>query len=321
MIRGPLQAADLNVLISGTSGFIGGNLSRILGKSFAVTSIGRSEGSQIVVDFGDLDAVAALDIKGHDVFVHCAGVTDEDFVTDARKAYQRSTYDFSRLLERVVGQGIRWIIYFSAGQVYGRFEGRIDEDSVVNPVNDYSIAHYAAEQILRRFSDQHDARVLVVRPGAVYGLPSNWKTFKRWHLVPYAFPLDCVYKQQIVLRSSGSQQRDFVSIEDVAGYITSYLGHRESCARYSILNPTGNTTLSVYEFAVKCRTIYAGLTGKSVEIVRPETTGRAQADHFSYRTRYGMYTPVHSVEEYLEGFIQRALRDDDGDVRYGVRSD
>jgi len=313
----------VRVLISGTSGFIGGNLAKILGRSCTTVSIGRNQDADIVATFDDADSIAALNLQGHDWFIHCSGVTDEDFVSDPLKAYQRSTYYFAKLLERIIDQGIRQIIYFSAGQVYGRFEGRIDEDTVVNPVNDYSIAHYAAEQILRRFSEQHDVRVLVVRPGAVYGLPSNWKTFKRWHLIPYAFPLDCVYQRQIVLRSSGSQERDFVSIEDVAGYITSYLGHLESFARYSILNPTGHTTLSVYDFAVKCRSVYTGLTGKSVEsvqIVRPETTSRAQVDRFSYCTRYSMYTPVHRVDEYLEGFIRRALSDYEGRVMYGVGS-
>ena len=310
----------MRILISGASGFIGGNLMNILGRSYTAVSMGRRQDADIVANFDDADSIGALNLRGHDWFIHCSGVTDEDIAADPLNAYQRSTYYFAKLLERIISQGVRRIIYFSAGQVYGSFEGPIDEDTVVNPVNDYSIAHYAAEQILCQFSKQHDARVLVVRPGAVYGLPSNWKTFKRWHLIPYAFPLGCVYKQQIVLRSSGSQQRDFVSIEDVAGYLSCYLGHHESWPRYSILNPTGNTTLSVYDFAVKCRAVYTGLTGKSVEIARPETTSRAQVDHFSYRTRYSTYTPVHSVDEYLEGFIQRALSDYEGHVMYGVGS-
>ena len=308
------------VLISGTSGFIGGNLARILRRSFTTVSIGRRQDADIVANFGDATSIAALDVKGHEWFIHCSGTTDEDFAADPLEAYQRTTYYFSRLVETVVNQGIRQIIYFSAGQVYGRFDGRIDEETAVNPVNDYSIGHYAAEQILRRFSDQHDVRVLVVRPGAVYGLPNDWNTFKRWHLIPYAFPLACVYTQRIVLRSPGLQERDFVSIEDVAGYVTSYLAQPERFGRYSILNPTGNATLSVYDFAVTCGAAYTRLTGQQVEIVRPEITGRAPTEPLSYRTRHNIYAPVHSVDEYLERFMQRALTDAARDVRHGASS-
>lgn len=310
----------MKVLISGTSGFIGGNLFNILGKSFSSVSIGRSPDSNITADFGDLDSITALNLKGHDLFIYCSGVTDEEFENDSLKAYQRSTYYFSKLVEKVVNQGIKKIIYFSAGQVYGRFEGTIDEDSHVNPVNDYSIAHYAAEQILRRFSEQFDIQVLVVRPGAVFGTPHNWNTFKRWHLIPYSFPLDCIYKQKIVLRSPGFQERDFVSIKDIAGYITSYLESQGSFNRYSILNPTGNNALSVYDFAVKCKTIYTKLTGNKCEIIRPEVVNNRVINHFSYRTKYSFYKPIHSLDEYLEIFMKKALKDFEGSIIYGINS-
>ena len=308
----------MKVLISGTSGFIGGNLFNILGKSFFAVSIGRSLNSNIVADFGDLDSIITLNLKGFDLFIYCSGATDEEFEKDALKAYQRSTYYFSKLLEKVINQGIKKIIHFSAGQVYGTFEGHIDENSPVNPITDYSIAHYAAEQILRRFSEQFDIQVLVIRPGAVFGTPQNWDTFKRWHLIPYSFPLSCIYKQKIVLRSSGFQKRDFVSIKDVAGYITSYLECPKYFDRYSILNPTGNNALSVYDFAVKCKTIYTKLTGNKCEVIRTDVVNNRMSNHFEYCTKYNFYKPIHGLDEYLEIFMKKVLKDYEINIFYGI---
>ena len=110
---------------------IGGNLRAILGRSMPMASIGRRQDCDIVADFGDAASLATLNVGGYECFIHCAGVTDEEFAADMLKAYQRTTYYFSTLVETLVRQGIRQIVYFSAGQVYGRFEGYVDESSPV----------------------------------------------------------------------------------------------------------------------------------------------------------------------------------------------
>ncbi len=310
----------MRALISGTSGLIGGNLHHLLTEHFRITSIGRSPECEIEADFGSLESIEALNVKGHDSLIYCSGVTDEEFENDSLKAYQRSTYYFSKLLETLIKQGVKQFIYFSAGKVYGRFEGYIDEDSIATPIDDYSIAHYTAEQILRKFSHKSDIRVLVIRPGAVFGLPTNWESFKRWHLIQYSFPLSCVYQQKISLHSPGNQKRNFVSTADITNYILAYFEHLESFERYLILNPVGAHTLSVYKFALKCCEIYTKIIGLDCEVLRPSVS-IDKNENFMYQTKHHFYepSPKYCLDEYLERFTRQVLLDHQTGIVYGEK--
>ena len=172
----------MKILISGTSGFIGGNLKRLLADHFQLTSIGRDSASEVGADFGKLESIESINIKGYDLFIYCSGVTDEEFANDTLKGYQRSTDYFSKLIYTLIKQGVKNFIYFSTGRVYGSFEGFINEDSIPTPIDDYSIGHYTAEQILRKFSHEFDIRVLVIRPGAVFGLPANYSLINKFFI-------------------------------------------------------------------------------------------------------------------------------------------
>jgi UDP-glucose 4-epimerase len=308
----------MNILISGTSGFIGGHVSQSLRELYNTNSIGRSSDSHIKVDFGSIESIHALDLKDYDVFIHCAGVIDEDFECDSKSAYQRSTYNFSLLLDKIVECGIKVIVYFSTAHVYGQLEGIIKEDMPANPLSDYAIAHFSAEQILQRCAKKNGIYVLTIRPMAVYGIPQSINTFKRWHLIPYSFLLECIYNKRIVLQTSGTQKRNFVSIEDVAAYVMTYLKQSDVFDTYTILNPVGNDTLSVYDFAIKCSDIYNKLTGSKCEVARPLDSGDDKSRHFQYLTLNNFYLPSSTLDEYLETFMRRLLKDYENNIVYGI---
>ena len=308
----------MNILISGTSGFIGGNVFQSLKNSYNTDSIGRSSKSHIKADFGSTESIRELELKAYDVFIHCAGVIDEDFESDPKSAYQRSTYNFSSLLNKIVKCEIKVVIYFSTAHVYGQLEGIIKEDKPANPLSDYAIAHFAAEQILQRYAKKNGIHVLIIRPMAIYGIPQSISTFKRWHLIPYSFPSECIYNKRIVLQTSGSQKRNFVSIKDIAAYVMTYLEQLDVFDTYTILNPIGNDTLSVYDFAIKCSDIYNKLTGSECEITRPSVSGDNKSSHFQYLTLNNFYSPDSGLDEYLETFMRRLLKDYENNIVYGV---
>jgi UDP-glucose 4-epimerase len=308
----------MNILISGTSGFIGGNVFQSLRDLYNTYSIGRSRDNHIKADFGSTESIRELELKAYDAFIHCAGVIDEDFKSDPKSAYQQSTYNFSLLLNKIVECEIKVVIYFSTAHVYGQLKGVVREDSPVNPLSDYAIAHFAAEQILQRYTVKYGIKALIIRPMAVYGIPQSMSTFKRWHLIPYSFLLESIYNKQIKLQTSGSHERNFVSIKDISAYVRTYLEQLDVFDTFTILNPIGNDTLSVYDFAIKCSNVYNKLTGNECEITRPHVSEDDMKNHFQYLTLNSFYSPGSRLDEYLETFMSRLLKDYENNIVYGI---
>ena len=307
-----------NILISGTSGFIGGHISQSLRDMYNTNSIGRSRDAHIKADFGSIESIRALDLKDCNAFIHCAGVIDEDFKENPEGAFQRSTHNFSLLLDKVVKADIKVVVYFSTAHVYGQLKGVVREDSPANPLSDYAIAHFASEQILQRYTVKYGIKALVVRPMAVYGIPLSMNTFKRWHLIPYSFLLESIYNKQIKLQTSGSQERNFVSIKDISAYVRTYLEQLDDFDAYTILNPIGCDTMSVYDFAIKCSSVFTKLTGHECEIARPHVSEDDEKNHFQYLTLHRFYSPCFRLDEYLEEFMKRLCGDYENNVVYGI---
>jgi UDP-glucose 4-epimerase len=166
------------VAVSGTTGLIGARVAEQLGKTHDVVRLGRRDAPDIRVDFREPADVAHLLLHGISAFIHCAGVVDADFRDDRTGAYVQSTASIAALVDRVLAEGVSRFVYISTAHVYGRFVGRIDETSSPQPISDYAIAHFAAEQIIRRRADSKFIP-LILRPCAVFGIPRKLDAFER----------------------------------------------------------------------------------------------------------------------------------------------
>lgn len=307
----------MKVLISGTSGLIGAEVFDGLKKIHVVKALGRNLHSDFIIDFNNISEIKNQSFGDVDVFIHCASITDEDFAQDSLKAYQRSTYNYTLLLDKIIESGVKAIITFSTAHVYGRLDDIISEDYPVNPLSDYAIAHYAAEQILQRYSIQSKIKAFVIRPVAVYGIPKHIDSFKRWHLIPYSFPISCVYDQNIVLKSSGKQKRNFISTKDLCGYVEAIIANMKLFGNYTIINPVGYDTISVYEFAKKCSAIYEKLSNEECVVTRPIYSEDNTANNFNYDTKVKLYIPTDNVDDYIESFMIQLIEAYNDNIVYG----
>ena len=302
----------MRVAISGSSGLIGGIVAERLGAAKEIVRLGRRAGCEIQVDFSRPETVARIDLGGCEALIHCAGIVDEDFKRDPAAAYLQNTVSIDLLAQRAAAAGIKSLIYLSSTHVYGPFTGRITEETPVNPLSDYAIAHYAAEQILKRNSVNRGPHVLVLRPNAVFGVPCEIDNFDRWTLIPFSFPLEAVYQQKIVLLTSGEQRRNFVGAGDVAALIEAYLDSPNESQAFQVVNSVGRETTSVYEFAGKCATIYQQLTGKPCIVERPQPSQRDQGADFEL-TSSSPYQPKDKIDDFLVSFMTRII----GDLQHG----
>jgi UDP-glucose 4-epimerase len=271
----------MRVAITGTSGLIGSAVRDRLAGTHSIVSVGRHPSNDVNADFADPGSLGRIELGGIEALIHCAGVVDEDFQNDPVKAYRHATSGTAALIARAIACGVRRLAYISSAHVYGPFVGTISEDTLTNPLSDYAIAHFASEQIFRRAVDA-GARVAVFRPNAVFGLPPDFAAFRRWSLVPFAFPRDAIMLNKIVLKSPGEQRRNFVGSADVAESVSRWLDDGNAAPGFFVNNPIGRTSSTVWEFAGLCAGAAERLTGKHCELVRVQPAPGAANGAFNY---------------------------------------
>lgn len=292
----------LTVAVAGATGLIGSAVARKLAASgHRIVRIGRDARADVPTDLARAGGVAMDALKGCDALVHAAGVTDEDF-TDRDAAFTKAVRGTAELLAAARAAGVRRLVYFSSAHVYGPLEGHIDETRAANPLSDYAIAHYAAEQLFRRAGLEPGVSALLARPCAVYGMPPSLERFARWSLIPFDFPRQAA-AGRIVLKSHGLQRRNFVPAEGLAHLVGWWLG--EPAPGTTVANAPGRAECPVYEFAALCAKIAKEECGREAAIERPAGKDRPPAP-LEYRTRVGGHLPGPSLEDHVRGLI-RAL--------------
>jgi len=293
----------MKILLAGQNGLIGSEIFKKLQRLHDVQTLSRNEKSDVRVDLN-----RALDIEKqtygcYNAFIHCAGITDEDFHENPSLAFQRSTNNHSILIDKLIENGTEIFIYMSTAHVYGSFENVVNEDHPVNPLSDYAIAHYAAEQLLRRSTKEYNIKAFVLRPMAVFGIPQSMNSFKRWQLIPFSFPKNCIENQSIVLKSSGSQKRNFISTLDIAEYVNKILMNHELFGKYSVINPLGIDVMSVLQFAKKCGAIYEKQFNEKCTIIHPPPKDDKSGEElFQYSSHYDIHKSTNGLDDYINSF-------------------
>ena len=295
---------------------IGAEVYQKLSASSQIIRFGRRSECEIQADLSKPETIENLSFENCDTIVHCAGVTDEDFKSRPAEAFVQSTLGMNALIQAGIRSGIKRFIYISTSHVYGSQAGLTNEDTPANPLSDYSIAHYAAEQTLRR-NAKNIGNCWILRPNAVFGMPVFFGNFDRWTLIPYSFPLEAVYNKKIVLRSSGEQNRNLVATADIANYIEKILSvSTTGTENFTIVNPAGKETLSVYHFAQRTAEAYQKLTGEVCSIKRPTPTGEAKEKDFIYQTKFNFNVEKADLDDHLIEFLSRILEDYKHGQRY-----
>lgn len=290
------------IALTGAFGLIGSAVRRRLSQTVEVRTIDIHPSADFVADLSEPEQIAALDFSGIETVVHCAGIVDEDF-TNPGRAFRQATLGMAALVDRAKKSGARRFIYLSSAHVYGRFDAPFDEASPPNPMHDYAIAHFASEQVLRR-STGAAFRGAVFRPCAVFGIPPDVVRFRRWSLIPFSFPKEAVELGTITLQSRGTQKRNFVGTEDIANAMAVWLGSDDP-AHFSIINPIGCETMTVFDFAKRCALLAEQITGGAVGIVRPD--GPDLADAFDYHTRDARFVGHTDLSRTVEELMRRLI--------------
>lgn len=243
------------VAITGGFGYLGGRLAVFLRDAgFTVRLLTRDPArprptwaADIVVagmDLGDPASVAAA-LAGADAVVHLAALNARDCAADPAAAERVNVGGTRTVVDAARAGGARRLVYMSTAHVYGApLAGRLDETSPTANTHPYAATHARAETIVRA-ADGLEGVVLRLSNGV--GAPMDAEA-DCWMLVANDLCRQAVETGTLVLRGTGQDQRDFISIAEVAravGHVLRLDAARLGDGLFNLASGTSMTTLDL----------------------------------------------------------------------------
>jgi UDP-glucose 4-epimerase len=268
------------VLLTGGFGYLGGRVGASLanGSRWMVRLGSRrarpapswlSHAETVAMDLLETGSLSAAMIDVHAV-VHLAAMNENECVADPDRALLINALGTLNVLRAAIAAGVKRFIYFSTAHVYGApLVGHITERALPRPMHPYAITHRAAEDFVLAAHDQKEITGIVVRLSNGFGAPTH-PDVDRWTLLVNDLCRQAVLGRKLVLRSSGLQQRDFVTLHDVGEAVRHLLGLSRAECGDGLFNLGGDSSMSVLEMAERIAVRCQSTLGFLPEIQRPQ---------------------------------------------------
>ena len=183
----------MNILITGSSGFVGSQLVEKLSKKHQIIHYDLLQ-KQNVLD----EKLLSNKMKGVDLVIHLAA-----FISATESWQKPEEYITNNALGTLsvvrcaIKSRVKKIIFFSSAAVKAK------------PLTPYAVSKISAEEIIKLYSDQIDS--IIVRPENIYGLGQK----ANYGYVIHNFINSIKSGISIDIFGTGSQTRDFIYIDDV----------------------------------------------------------------------------------------------------------
>ncbi|MCG9771224.1 NAD-dependent epimerase/dehydratase family protein [Pseudoalteromonas piscicida] len=214
----------MKVLLTGGTGFLGGNLVKKLEQHcITVTAPVRKAicSSNDFVDypiFNDIFEIAQDEsmFKGVDVLVHTAAIAHSKSLTE--ESYQKINRNLTIALAKAASKfKLKRFIFISSIGVNGTSNEvpfKVVDKS--NPTESYAVSKYEAEIGLRKIAEETEMEVVIIRPPLVYGkgAPGNFGTLLKVAEKNLPLPLGAI-----------NNRRSFVAIDNLVDFIVTCIDH------------------------------------------------------------------------------------------------
>lgn len=237
----------MKVAVIGGMGFIGSKLSESLVASgndvtvfdlcwFGVKSL---KSPLVQKDFRALDVE---DLVGFDAVVHLANVANDPAVDlDPVISWEINSLGSMNLAELCVEAGVKKLVFFSSGSVYGvSEEDKVTEETKLKPISAYNKTKMIAERVFLSYAHKIDLHIL--RPATVCG--TSLRT--RFDVVVNLLVQQAISNGQVKVLG-GDQYRPHVHIDDIVDVTMACLQGRIPPDIFNV----GFEVLTVKELAVK----------------------------------------------------------------------
>jgi len=261
------------VLVTGGLGYLGGRLVAALARTPGTTVVATSRSGAWPADYPaearadvalrplDLAAPAPADLcDGVTDVVHLAAANEIVSGRDPERAIDVTVTGTVRVLERAVAAGVRRFVYLSTAHIYGApLVGHLTEATLPRPGHPYATTHRAAEDFVLAAGDRGALDAVVVRLSNSFGAPA-WAGVDRWTLVLNDLCRQAVTARALTLRSAGTQERDFVTLDDATRALVHLLDLPRAALGDGVFN-LGGRPATILAMAERVRARAAAVLG------------------------------------------------------------
>lgn len=212
-------------------------------------------------------------LKDVDIVMDLAALSNDPIgALEPEKTYQINHLGRARVAKLCKESGVKQYILASSASVYGQQEGTVNEDSIVNPITDYSKANRKAEEDVLKLNDINFC-VTVLRFSSVYGSSPRM----RFDISVNSMVLELFRSQKIVVRGKNNS-RPFIHIKDAVRAYQNVIAAPKSVISGQIFN-VGSDEQN-YKMGDIAENIIKA-TGKKCDLELGDTN-----DHRSYITSF-----------------------------------
>jgi UDP-glucose 4-epimerase len=258
----------MRILITGGLGFVGGRLATYLssfGHQIVIASRSKHDPpiwlptARMFQLNWDVESSLREACENIDVVVHAAGMNSSDCEKNPEKAFEFNGSATQRLVDASVAAKVKTFVYLSTAHVYGHpLIGSITEDITPNNQHPYATSHLAGERAVLAASIGGAIDGIVLRLSNVFGAPTH-KDVNCWMLMVNDLCKQAITTQRIIIRSSGTQQRNFLTMSDACTVITSAIFDNLRIGVPKILNVGSRESETIFEMATtiqeRCREV------------------------------------------------------------------
>ncbi len=261
----------MKVVITGTSGFIGGRLLQAArvryGEDATAFSSNRSDGAHVIYGEGDQFGLSEADLEllaEANILIHAGAFTPKNAAEANRVADCNGNIVFTDKLLGLPWRNLKKIVYLSTIDVYGIVDGPITESTVTDPASLYGMSKLYCERMVRLHAAECGLESQVLRIGHVYG-PGEEKYAK---VIPKAIE-NIVSGKDIELWGEGNELRSFIYIDDV---VTAVLNAAELSGEPGVINVVGGRAIAIRDLLDKLVLV----SGRPATISRREYSARTR---------------------------------------------
>ncbi|MER2493221.1 NAD-dependent epimerase/dehydratase family protein [Catenovulum sediminis] len=297
------------VLVTGSSGFVGGCLVGQLEEQYSVMKVVRNQvagGDSNVIALGNItgktDFSSAL--NGVDVVVHLAArahITKDTVIDPLNEFRKCNTEATLKLAKQASEAGVKRFIFISSIGVNGLSNDKpftaFDDP---NPTEDYAISKYEAECGLKEIAKYSQMEWVIIRPPLVYGknAPGNFGTLIKVARKNLPLPLGAI-----------NNSRSFVYVENLVDLVMSCIVNRKAAGRTFLVSDGENISTTqllnklieatgrkskLIPIPVSILKFFAGLIGKKMVVERFSSSLTVDIEHT--KSTLGWKPPV-SLDE------------------------
>jgi len=281
----------MRILITGSRGFIGRNLSNYLGeKGYEVIGVDVAEGADIRLDVSDYgECSKKLLSLEFDAVIHLAAIVSiPKSLDDPHRCFKVNSFGTLNMLEIAARKKVHRFIYASSANVYGvPVELPVTERTPLNPRTPYDYSKVVSEKLIECYSKVRGVKAVIFR---------NWKLFGEHDVETTAIPRfikACLRNEPLTLYNEGRDTTDPTYILNFCHAVELALKKDEAVGEVFNLG-TGNE-VSIRELAEKIRE----LTGSSSELqLLPPRTEAEKEPMRSYPSIEKIHTRIRADREF-----------------------